>query len=130
MPRRRPSRVLTPTLDRNVLSPTISRDGASVLFLLEDDRVYHLARVPATGGTVDRIVQGERALTDYSLGPDGRIAVAWSNTSSPSELSAVDGADLRPITRQNADWLASVRLAAVERSRCGAGTAPRSMASW
>jgi dipeptidyl aminopeptidase/acylaminoacyl peptidase len=118
-----PARVLTPTLDRNVLSPTFSRDGASVLFLLEDDRVYHLARVPAAGGTVERIVQGERALTDYSLGPDGRIAVAWSNTSSPSELSAVDSADLRPITRQNADWLASVRLATVEpisvRSRDG-----------
>ena len=45
-----PARVLTPTLDRNVLSPAFSRDGASVLFLLEDDRVYHLARVPATGG--------------------------------------------------------------------------------
>jgi dipeptidyl aminopeptidase/acylaminoacyl peptidase len=118
-----PARVLTPTLDRNVLSPSFSRDGSSVLFLLEDDRVYHLARVPAAGGTVERIVQGERALTDYSLGPDGRIAVAWSSTSSPAELSAVDGAELRPITRQNADWLAEVRLATVEpisvRSRDG-----------
>jgi dipeptidyl aminopeptidase/acylaminoacyl peptidase len=109
-----PARVLTPTLDRNVLSPSFSRDGSSVLFLLEDDRVYHLARVPAAGGTVERIVQGERALTDYSLGPDGRIAVLWSSTSSPAELSAVDGAELRPITRQNADWLAEVRLATVE----------------
>jgi dipeptidyl aminopeptidase/acylaminoacyl peptidase len=49
--------------------------------------------------------------------------VAWSSTSSPTELSAVDGAELRPITRQNADWLAEVRLATVEpisvRSRDG-----------
>jgi dipeptidyl aminopeptidase/acylaminoacyl peptidase len=118
-----PARVLTSTLDRNVLSPSFSRDGSSVLFLLEDDRVYHLARVPAAGGAVERIVQGERALTDYSLGPDGRIAVAWSSTTSPSELAATEGAELRPITRQNADWLASVRLAPVEpisvRSRDG-----------
>ena len=34
-----PARVLTGSLDRNVLSPTFSPDGASVLFLLEDDRV-------------------------------------------------------------------------------------------
>ena len=47
-----PARVLTATLDRNVLSPTWSADGSSVLFLLEDDRVYHLARVPAAGGPV------------------------------------------------------------------------------
>ena len=45
-----PARVLTGSLDRNVLSPTFSPDGRSVLFLLEDDRVYHLARVPAAGG--------------------------------------------------------------------------------
>jgi dipeptidyl aminopeptidase/acylaminoacyl peptidase len=109
-----PARVLTQALDRNVLSPTFSRDGSSVLFLLEDDRVYHLARVPAAGGPVERIVEGERALTDFSLGPDGRIAVAWSGTASPTELAAVDGAQLRPITRQNADWLSEVRLAAVE----------------
>ena len=53
------------TLDRNVLSPTFSPDGASVLFLLEDDRVYHLARVPAAGGAVERLVEGKRAIEDF-----------------------------------------------------------------
>jgi dipeptidyl aminopeptidase/acylaminoacyl peptidase len=118
-----PARVLTPALDRNVLSPTFSSDGASVLFLLEDDRVYHLARVPAAGGAVERLVQGERALTDLSLGPEGRMVVASSSTTAPAELYAVEGSALRPITRQNAEWLAEVRLAPVEpisvRSRDG-----------
>jgi dipeptidyl aminopeptidase/acylaminoacyl peptidase len=117
------ARVLTPTLDRNVLSPTFSPDGASVLFLLEDDRVYHLARVPAAGGAVERMVEGRRAITDLSVGRDGRIAVAASSTAQPAELFAVDGRDLRPITRQNAAWLAEVKLSPVEeisvRSRDG-----------
>ncbi len=46
-----------------------------------------------------------------------------SSTTAPSELSAVEGRELRPITRQNRDWLAGVRLAPVEpiavRSRDG-----------
>ena len=118
-----PSRVLTPTLDRNVLSPTFSSDGSSVLFLLEDDRVYHLARVPAAGGRIERLVGGPRALTDFSVGRDGRLVVAWSGAEAPSELAALEGGDLRPITRQNAAWLHEVRLAPVEpisvRSRDG-----------
>ena len=71
-----PARVLTASLDRNVVSPAFSRDGRDVLFLLEDDRVYHLARVPVAGGAVERLVEGQRAVTDLSVGRDGRIAVA------------------------------------------------------
>jgi dipeptidyl aminopeptidase/acylaminoacyl peptidase len=118
-----PARILTPSLDRNVLSPTFAPDGRSVLFLLEDDRVNQLARVPSEGGAVERIVQGDRSLTDLSLGADGRIAVVWSSPTSPAELAAVDGSDLRPITRQNAEWLQELRLGATEpisfRSRDG-----------
>jgi len=109
-----PPRVLTAGLDRNPLSPTWSADGSSVLFLLEDDRVYHLARVPATGGLVERLVEGRRAITDLAAGPRDMIAVAASSMSSPTEIYAVEGGGLRPITRQNAAWLAEVRLAPVE----------------
>ena len=118
-----PARVLTGALDRNVLSPAFSSDGSQVFFLLEDDRVYHLARVPAAGGAVARFVEGQRALTDFSLGRDGRLVVASSSTTGPTELAAVEGHELRPITRQNAEWLHEVRLAPVEpiavRSRDG-----------
>jgi dipeptidyl aminopeptidase/acylaminoacyl peptidase len=118
-----PARVLTGALDRNVLSPTFSSDGSQVFFLLEDDRVYHLARVPAAGGAVVRFVEGQRALTDFSLGRDGRIVVASSSATGPAELGTVEGRELRPITRQNAEWLREVRLAPVEpitvRSRDG-----------
>jgi dipeptidyl aminopeptidase/acylaminoacyl peptidase len=117
------ARVLTPRLDRNLLSPTFSPDGRSLLFLLEDDRVYHLARVPVAGGEVERVVSGPRAVTDLSLGRDGRMAVLASSTSQPDEVFAVDGGELRRLSRQNDAWLAGVRLAPVEeisvRSRDG-----------
>jgi len=109
-----PARVLTGALDRNVLSPTWSPDGSSVLFLLEDDRVYHLARVPAAGGAVERLVEGRRVITDLSVGAQGRIAVASSTPAAPAEIYAVEGHELRPISQQNKAWLAEVRLAPVE----------------
>ena len=109
-----PPRVLTAGLDRNPLSPTISADGASVLFLLEDDRVTHLARVPVSGGPVERLVEGRRAITDFSAGPQGKIAVLASAPAQPAEIFAVEGNQLRKITGQNDQWLSGVRLAPVE----------------
>jgi len=109
-----PARVLTASLDRNPLSPTFSSDGASVLFLLEDDRVYHLARVPAAGGPVERLVEGRRTINDFSVGPAGKIAALSSTPATPPEIYAVEGKELRQITHQNDAWLASVRLSPVE----------------
>ncbi len=109
-----PARLLTGALDRNVLSPTFSPDGASVLFLLEDDRVYHLARVPAGGGEIERLVEGKRAIEDLSVGRDGRIALASSTAGHPTEVFAVEGGELRKLTSQNQAWLKQVRLAPVE----------------
>ena len=109
-----PARLLTASLDRNPLSPTFSADGASVLFLLEDDRVTHLARVPAAGGSVERLVEGQQVVSDFSVGPQGKIAVLVSAPSQPAEIFAVEGGRLRKITGQNDQWLAGVRLAPVE----------------
>jgi dipeptidyl aminopeptidase/acylaminoacyl peptidase len=109
-----PARVLTPTLDRNVLSPVWSPDGSALFFLVEDDRVYHLARIPAAGGAIERIVTGKRAISDISASPQGRIAVTVSTTAQPDEIFAVEGADLRKLSNQNDAWLAEVRLAPVE----------------
>ena len=109
-----PARVLTGALDRNVLSPTFSPDGGSVLFLLEEDRAYHLARVPAAGGQIERLVEGKRTIEDLSVGKDGRIALTSSTTEHPTEVFAVERRELRKVTGQNDAWLKQVRLAPVE----------------
>jgi dipeptidyl aminopeptidase/acylaminoacyl peptidase len=109
-----PARILTPTLDRNVLSPRWSRDGSSVLFLLEDDRVTHLASVPAQGGPVQMLTKGRRLVSDYSTSADGKITVLASSPSAPAEVFALDGGELRPLSRQNDGWLSQVQLAPVE----------------
>ena len=109
-----PPRILTPDLDRNVTSPRFSRDGASILFLLEDDRVIQLARVPFGGGAVDRVVSGRETVTSYTVSSTGRVALLLSTAVRPDEVFALDGAEPRPLSRQNDGWLAQVVLGAVE----------------
>jgi dipeptidyl aminopeptidase/acylaminoacyl peptidase len=109
-----PARILTPTLDRNVLSPVWSADGASIFFLLEDDRVTDVARVPSGGGKVERLTQGRGYVSDFSVGAGGKVAVLASTPTVPAEVFAIEGEGLRRLSRQNDDWLAAVRLAPVE----------------
>jgi dipeptidyl aminopeptidase/acylaminoacyl peptidase len=117
------SRVVTPTLDRNVLSPRWSADGSRILFLLEDDRITHLASVPVQGGEVQTLTRGRRLVSDFSISPNGNIAILAGTPTAPAELFALEGADLRPLSRQNDEWLGGIRLAPVEeisfRSRDG-----------
>ncbi len=109
-----PARVLTAELDRNVLSPRWSADGASILFLLEDDRAMHLARMPAAGGPVERILGGRRVVSAVSAAPGGRIAVLMAAPQQPEEVFAVEGSEARRVSQQNDAWLAEVRLGDVE----------------
>jgi len=108
-----PARVLTPALDRNVLSPVWSADGASILFLLEDDRVTDLASVPSAGGAVVRLTRGRGFVSDLTAA-SGKVAVLASTPAAPAEVFAVEGGGLRRLSRQNDGWLAGVRLAPVE----------------
>src|SRR5439155_24729077 len=96
--------------------PRWSADGKSIDFLLEDDRAVHLARVPAGGGAVERVVAGRRVIDGYDLGTGGRIAVLGGTPQDSHEVFAVQGTggDLRPLPRQNRDLLARLRLAPVE----------------
>ena len=115
-------KILTTGLDRNVSRPQFSPDGSSVLFLLEEGGNSHLARVPSTGGTIARVLNGEREITAYDIARTGDIAVLESQPQQPGEiyLSKVPGvgAELaRPsqLTHVNDEFLAKVLLGPVER---------------
>jgi dipeptidyl aminopeptidase/acylaminoacyl peptidase len=112
-----PARLVTPDLDLNVLSPRFTRDGSSILFLLEEDQAVHLAKVPVAGGPVARVVGGRRVLSGFTTASDGRIAFLSSEPLVPDEVYAVDASGPRRLSRQNDAWLAEVRLGAVEQTK-------------
>jgi len=108
-------RPLTQGLDRNVGGPRFSSDGKLVYFILEDGGNEHLARVPAAGGAVERVVAGERSVQAYDLGPKGETVVLESTPQRPFEVSVAEGGALRPLSTVNDEFLKGIRLGEVKR---------------
>lgn len=106
-------RLLTEKLDRMVSAPEFSADGASLSFLVADDRVQYPARVAVSGGSVERLLQGQVVVTEQS-GGGGRTAVTVSSDSSAPEIFALEGTTLRKLTAHNDAVLAELQLGAVE----------------
>jgi dipeptidyl aminopeptidase/acylaminoacyl peptidase len=115
--------ILTAALDRNATAPRWSADGKFLYFLLEDDRAVLLARMPAQGGPVERVIEGRLVVDAFTVGPEGRIAALLEAPDHPAEVVAAEGTALRPLSHQNDSLLAQLRLAPVEeistRSRDG-----------
>ena len=108
-------RFLGSDLDRNGGSPQITNDGEHVLFLLEDEGNRHLAKVPVSGGDVERIIAGERNISRFHLGSSDRLVVLESQPTYPAEISRVNDSSLTRITHVNDSHLAGIMLAPVER---------------
>ena len=104
----------TAALDRNTTRPRFSSDGSRVFFILEDDQSALLASVATDGSDLRRLTRAGRAVSAYDIGPGGKIAVLSSTPDAPPEIAALEGGDLRPLTRANAGLLASVQLSKAE----------------
>jgi dipeptidyl aminopeptidase/acylaminoacyl peptidase len=113
------SRPLTKDLDKNPGSfttrPRWSADGKLLYFLLEDRGNVHLARTPAAGGPVERLVSGERVVSAFALGPKGELVVLESQPDRPYEISIVGASGLRRLSHVNDDALKNLKLGSVSR---------------
>jgi dipeptidyl aminopeptidase/acylaminoacyl peptidase len=107
-------RVLSGELDRSISSPLWSADGSAIYFTVADDRIRYLARIPAGGGGVQRVIDGKRVVSSPSQDRHGSIALLSATPAHPPEVYAVDGGTLRRLSHQNDGWLAGVQLATTE----------------
>lgn len=108
--------IYMPTLDRAVSSVAWSADGRNISFLLQDDRTVHVATVPAESPNAapQRRSTGNRAITSPSPGRDGNFAVLMAESTRMNEVYALEGSNLRQLTRHNDKLLAELRLATTE----------------
>jgi dipeptidyl aminopeptidase/acylaminoacyl peptidase len=106
------ARVLTETLDRGTAAPVFSADGF-LLFTVADDRTQYLARVAASGGPVQRVVEGARVISQPSRVGDRTVVISATDTQ-PGELFAVTASTLRKLTNHNDSVLAGLTLARAE----------------
>lgn len=103
-----------PGLDRNVSKPRWTADGKNILFLVEDDQTSQLAKVQLSGGKVERLSQGRLRLSDFDLSSSGKVVALSSTTQEPAEVFALEKNEMRPLSRQNQEWLAQLKLGTVE----------------
>ena len=108
-----PAKLVAP-IDRNMYLTKWSADGTTIYFLLEDDRATLLAKVSAHGGEAIRLINERREITDYDLAANGKIVLLASRPHEPNEVFALDDNLLRPLARKNAEFLARLKLGAVE----------------
>jgi dipeptidyl aminopeptidase/acylaminoacyl peptidase len=107
-------RILATTLDRPVSSVNWSKDGSSLYFLVVDDRAQYLAKVPAAGGAVEKVIGGRLVVSNPGLGADGNFSVLASTATEAPEVHALEGGKLRRLTSQNDAWMKDVRRGITE----------------
>ena len=113
-------RVLAETLDRPASAPRFTPDGASILFLIADDRSEYPARIPAAGGDVQRLLQAPGVISTVAQAKDGRLAVLGSTDITNPEIQALENGKLRALTHHNDALLAELKLGITEDFTCKA----------
>jgi dipeptidyl aminopeptidase/acylaminoacyl peptidase len=108
--------VYMPQLDRAVSSFAWSADGQTISFLLQDDRTNHVATVPAENpnGAIQRKTSGRRVIQTLNAGKDGNFAVLASEPNTFTEVYALEGSNLRQLTKHNQKLLDELQLATTE----------------
>lgn len=109
--------VLTEKLDRHMSNPRFSADGKSIFFVLEDSGELQLARIPAVGGTVDRLIAGSQIVSRFEIGKDGTIAALVTGPHLPPEVFVYSSGGLKQLSRVNEKLLSEVQLGSVEEFR-------------
>jgi dipeptidyl aminopeptidase/acylaminoacyl peptidase len=110
-------RLLTKTLDRNVISPRFAPDGKSIYFIWEDSGEQRLARIPPGGGEVARVIDGRHVVTEFTLSNTGIPVAAVSEPSALKEIFAFEQGKLRRLTKTNDALMAQIRLGEFEKIR-------------
>jgi len=117
--------VLTAALDRAVQEPLVwSADGKQISFVVQDDRITYIGRMPAAGGAVEKLTSvekvGRRVISSLSPRNDGAFALLSSTASMPDEVHVYENGTLRRVTHENDEWLSKIALASVDDFTCTA----------
>ncbi len=117
-------KLLSATLDRPVSTPRWSKDSKSIAALVSDDRQRYVGLFPAAGGSMSKLIGGDRSFSALELHKNGQWMVMMSNPQLPAEIHALESGAMRRITKVHDSFLEPLQLASVEgfRSKSNDGT--------
>lgn len=107
-------KLLLPKLDRNLSALRWIDQGRRIVAIVEQDRHSQLVDIDARSGKISTLSDGGGSVGDFDALPSGRIAMLASTPSKPSEVYALDGSELRPLSRQAEAFIGGVQLGKVE----------------
>lgn len=106
--------VLTENLDRNISMPKFSKDGKSILFLLEENGASVLASVDVKGKNLKRIISGNISVANYALHGETIIPLL-GKVDRPNNLYIFEKNELKELTTVNDELLATTKKPIIEK---------------
>jgi len=106
-------KVLTESLDRSVNRPEYSDDGKWIKFLVADDQSTYPARVPANGGTIEKLLPPPVVIGSWQE-KAGHVVVTKGDDYHPAEIYAWEGQTFRPLVNVNEALFKELKLGKTE----------------
>ncbi|MDP5229068.1 MAG: S9 family peptidase [Cellulophaga sp.] len=106
--------VLTESLDRNISMPKFSKDGKSILFLLEENGASVLASVDPKGKNLKRVISGNISVANYALHGETIIPLL-GKVDRPNNLYIFEKNELKELTTVNDELLATTKKPIIEK---------------
>lgn len=107
--------VLSKNIDRPLSNPRWSKDGDSIIALMEDDRQCNVVSFNATSGRMIALTSGDRVFSLVQADPSGGNWVTlMSEPHMPFEIYTLENGNMRRLTNVQDSFLAPLKLATVE----------------
>ena len=101
-------------IDDRQISDEWTPDGTAILTQVQERGSIHLYRIPVPGGTAQKVIDDQGAVTSFSVRKDAVIAYTFSGPADEANLYLRDGVHSRRLTNVNVEALAGKPLANVE----------------
>lgn len=106
-------RIFMDSLDRNISSPTYSKDGKLIWFLLEDRGETQLATITSNGQDLKRIISNDVSVRSFDL-HNSMISTLQGNFDQPNEIHILKNNNIKKITTVNDELISQKVLANME----------------
>ncbi|HEY5918315.1 MAG TPA: S9 family peptidase [Chryseolinea sp.] len=107
-------RILTKELDRPVTNPNWSKDGSSILALIEDDRQRYVMSFDVASGKYTKISEGDRSVTIVRPLDQNKSVVLMSETKKLPEIYILENKTFKALTNHNDAFLKTRSFATAE----------------
>jgi len=106
-------KLLSKELDRPVGNVRWNKEGNALAVIVSDDCRRYVATYDPASGKMNKVIGGDRVFNSLELHPNGSWITTMSDPQMPSEFYALEGGNLRRLTKVQDDFINQVNLASV-----------------